>query len=621
MRNLFVIAAFAVIAAAACSPAKPPTAPVGQAKAAAAETSRLTTYLDAEFEKELAMNPERATQLGRKDNYDKLNDYSEAQQDKMLDWRRKSVADMKAQFDRTKLNPDGQMNYDIWVMELERAERAQKYRRQAYVFGRSATHSEKPSFLISFHRVSEVADMEAYNSRLSQLGRVMDQSVEKAKAAAAEKIRMPKFQYERVIAESQKLISGQPFDSKKSPPSALWADATAKIDKLVKDGKATPDQAKALTEGARKAMLEGMKPGYERLIAWAKTDSVNAPSGKVGAVTLPDGLNWYAEALYDQTTTDMTADEIHKLGLSEVDRIHGEMDKLAKSAGFKDRAAFLADRAKKTDLALPPTDAGRAEYLKLANAAVKAARAKVPDFFGNLPKYDMVVEREPSYSEIPGGAAHASRATPDGSKPGVVYVHLLTPTGFLKQEIQDLMCHEGVPGHLLQGDIMVRQTGVPKLRTAYSYAAYSEGWGLYSEGLCKEMGVYPDVYADYARLDGELWRAVRLVVDTGLHAMGWTEEEAVAYAKANTSEPDSKIHAEVRRFLINPGQACAYKIGQLTILRLRAKAQSELGPKFDIKAFHDMVVGAGSLPLSVFETRVTAWIAGQKEAVSGPAKS
>ena len=618
MQKLFASIAFSFAVAAACTPAKPPTAEIARVDTLAAETARLTTYLDAEFEKELALNPERATQLGRKDNYDKMNDYSEAQQDRMLDWRRKSVADMKAQFDRSKLNSDGQMNDDIWAMELDRAERAQKYRRQAYVFGRSATHSERPSFLISFHRVSEVSDMEAYNSRLAQLGRIMDQSVEKAKAAAGDKIRMPKVQYERVIAESQKLISGQPFDAK-GPASALWADATAKIDKLVKDGKATPDQAKALTEGARKAMIEGMKPGYERLIAWAKADMRQAPSGKVGAVTLPDGLNWYAEALYDQTTTDMTAEAIHKLGLSEVDRIHGEMDKLAQSAGFKDRAAFLRDRAKKKDLVLPPTDAGRAEYLRLANAAVQTARAKAPDFFGNPPKYDMVVQREPAYSEIPGGAAHASRATPDGSKPGVVYVHLLTPNGFLKPEIQDLMCHEGVPGHLLQGDIMVRQTGAPKFRTAYGYAAYSEGWGLYSEGLCKEMGVYPDVYADYARLDGELWRAVRLVVDTGLHAMGWTEDEAVKYAKDNTSEPDSKINAEVRRFLINPGQACAYKIGQLTILRLRAEAEKELGRKFDIKGFHDMVVGAGSLPLSVFETRVKTWISTQKAAPTAPA--
>jgi uncharacterized protein (DUF885 family) len=615
MRHYLAAVALSVLAAgglAACD-SKPAAPVVAPAAAADAETAKLTAFLDAEFEKELAMAPERATRLGRKDNYDKLNDDSDAMQDKMLDWRRKSVADMKAQFDRTKLNADGQANYDIWALELDRAEKSAKYRRQAYVFGRSAPHSDRPSFLISFHRVSEVSDMEAYNSRLTALGHVMDQAVENAKLAADQNIRMPKFQYERVIRESQKLITGQPF-SASGPDTALWADAKAKIRGLVDSGKATPEQAKALTDGAKKAMIEGMKPGYDHIIAWAKADMVKAPSGRVGAVTLPDGLNWYAEALYDQTTTNMTADEIHELGLKEVARIHGEMDKLAQGAGFKDRMAFLADRDKKPGMILPMTDAGRTEYLKLANAAVADARSKIPAFFGNLPKYDMVVEREPAYSEVPGGAAHASRATPDGSKPGKVYVHLLTPTGFIKAEIPDLMCHEGVPGHLLQGDIMVRQTGVPKFRTAYGYAAYSEGWGLYSEGLCKEMGVYKDAAEDYARLDGELWRAVRLVVDTGLHAKGWTEEEAVKYAKENTTEDDAKITQEVKRFLINPGQACAYKIGQLDILRMRAEAEKELGPKFDIKGFHDVVVGGGSLPLSIFEARVQAWIAAKKAA-------
>jgi len=232
--------------------------------------------------------------------------------------------------------------------------------------------------------------------------------------------------------------------------------------------------------------------------------------------------------------------------------------------------------------------------------------------FGNLSKHTMVVQREPALSEVPGGATYAQPATPDGSKPGMVFVHLLTPTGFLKSGIQNLMCHEGVPGHLFQGDIMVRQTGVPKFRTAYSYAAYNEGWGLYAEGLCKEMGLYPDAYADYARLDAELWRAVRLVVDTGLHAKGWNEAEGVKYARDNTSEPDARISAEVQRFLLWPGQACAYKIGQLTFLRLRAEAEKELGPRFDVRAFHDMAIGAGSLPLSILEARSKAWVVSQK---------
>jgi uncharacterized protein (DUF885 family) len=605
------LSALALVAA--CSPeAKAPAAPPEAAMQA--ETAKLVSYLDAEFEKELQQKPQTLTRLARKEQYDKLDDYSDAKQDALLEWRRKSVADMKAQFDRAKLDADGQMYYDIWAFELERAEAQAKFRRQNYVFGfNNSPHSELPTFMISFHRVDSVADMEAYNARVTQIGAAIDQSTERAKAAVADGMRMPKFQYERVINESTKLISGQPFDTS-GKDSALWTDAKAKIKKLVDGGQATPEQAKALEDGARKAMIEGMKPGYEHLVAWLKSDIAKAPSGKVGSVTLKDGADWYQAALFLQTTTTMTPDEVHKLGLSEVERIHNEMDKLAQAAGFKDRAAFLADRDKKKDNVLPATDAGRAEYLKIANADVAKARGALGKWFNNLPQYETVVEREPAYSEVPGGAAHASRATPDGKKPGTVYVHLLTPTGFLKSEIQDLMCHEGIPGHLMQGDIMVRLQGVPKFKAAYSYASFNEGWALYAEGLCKEMGMYDDAAQDYARLDGELWRAVRLVVDTGLHAQGWTEAEGVKYAKENTSEDDSKITAEVKRFLTNPGQACAYKIGQLQILKLRGEAEQALGAKFDIKGFNDQVIGAGSLPLEILATRIHGWIEKQKAA-------
>lgn len=613
MRAILTATALAFLAA-GCSPAKP-VAPAITAEAVQAESARLVEFLDAKFEEELAMTPERATTLGRKDNYDQLNDYSDAQADRMLDWRRQSVADMKTQFpDPAKLSADAQMYMDIWSLELERAERAAKFRRQNYVFGYNSTpHTGVPNFLISFHRVDDVKDMEAYNSRLAQIGPVMDQSVERAKAAVAAGVRMPKFQYERVIAESTKLITGQPFAAT-GPDSALWADAKGKIAKLATAGKATPEQATALTEGARKALVEVAKPGYERLIAWAKSDIANAPSGKVGAVTLPDGLDWYQAALSQQTTTEMTADEIHKLGLEEVARIHAEMDTLAKGAGFADRAAFLKDRDSHKDWVLPNTDAGRTEYLRIANEEVARARTKLGDWFNELPKYETVVQREPAFSEVPGGAAHASRATPDGSKPGTVFVHLLTPTGYLKPEITDLMCHEGIPGHLMQGDVMVRLKNVPKFKAAYAYAAFNEGWALYAESLCKEMGMYPDAASDYARLDGELWRAVRLVVDTGLHAQGWTDEQAVTYAKENTSEDDAKIRAEVKRYLCYPGQATSYKIGQLTISRLRKEAETELADRFDIKGFNDTIIGAGSLPLPILEKRVKAWVAARKAA-------
>ncbi|MEZ5938855.1 MAG: DUF885 domain-containing protein [Hyphomonadaceae bacterium] len=567
----------------------------------------LVAYLDGEFAEELEMNPQRLTQLGLKEHYGELDDYSSAHIDDMLKWRRDSVAEMKRRFVRDSLTPSGQLNYDIWALELERAEKSARYRNQDYVFGfNRPPHTAIPNFLINYHRVDTMDDMDAYVERLGQVARALDQSVAWAQNAAGDGIRMPRFQYERVISESRRLISGAPFEVGADSP--LWADANKKIDGLVQAGTITDDDAADVRESVRLAMMERMKPGYERLIAWAEGDIDQSPSGRVGALTLPEGLDWYQAALNLHTTTQLTSKEVHELGLSEVERIHAEMEELAKDAGFATARDFLADRDARKDLVLPATDEGRAEYLRIANDEVAKARASLPQWFGELPAYPAVVRREPSFSEVPGGAAHASRATPDGSKPGEVFVHLLTPTGFLKTEITDLMCHEAIPGHLMQGDIMVRQKGVPQFRTAYAYAAFNEGWALYAEGLCKEMGMYPDAWSDYARLDGELWRAVRLVVDTGLHAMGWTEEEAVRYAKENTTEDDSKIRAEVRRYLTYPGQACSYKIGQLTILRLRKEAEEVLGDRFDIKGFNDAVIESGSLPLPILEARIADWV-------------
>jgi uncharacterized protein (DUF885 family) len=228
-----------------------------------------------------------------------------------------------------------------------------------------------------------------------------------------------------------------------------------------------------------------------------------------------------------------------------------------------------------------------------------------------LPAYRIEVIREPSFSEVAGGAAHASGPSPDGTRPGRVYVHLLGKTED-PAAVYDLMCHEGIPGHVMQGDIQARQTGAPKFRRAYGYVAFGEGWALYSEALCKDMGAYPDIAADFMRLDAELFRASRLVVDTGIHAKGWTEEQAVDYMiKTGRQSPDA-ARSEVRRYITLPGQATGYKIGMLKIVELRQKAEKELGPQFDLKGFHDLLIGSGSQPLPVLETRVNDWIRSKK---------
>ena len=579
------------------------------AAAAASQDARLTAFLDEAFAQELKLRPQLATRLGLKEGEDRFDDISGAGLLKRLEWRRASVAQMKAQFDRAALSPAAQASYDIWALELDRAEltyRFHAYQPPFYSFLYSV-HSELPNFLINTHVAQEASDMTAYSARLRALPAVLDTAIAESRLSTAQGIHAPRFEVERVIAGSRTIITGAPFDG--GPDSPLWADAKVKVGKLQAAGKITPEAAEALLADARAALL-GVKPAYERVIAWAEGELPTAPSGRVGAISLPGGAAWYAAALKINTTTDLTADEVHRTGLSEVARIEKAQDALARQAGFKDRDAYYAERAR----LFPPqpwTDERRADYLSRANATIAHTRTLLPNWFGLLPAYRVEVVREPSFSEVAGGAAHASGPSPDGARPGRVYVHLVGVTDD-PADVYNLMCHEGIPGHVLQGDIQARQTGAPKFRRAYGYVAYAEGWALYTEALCKEMGVYPDVAADFMRLDAELFRAARLVVDTGIHAKGWTEEEAVAYLMKTGRRPPDQARSEVRRYITLPGQATGYKIGMLKILALRHKAEAELGPKFDIKGFHDLLVGSGSLPLPVLERQVDAWIAARR---------
>jgi uncharacterized protein (DUF885 family) len=604
LRWLLVAAAIVVVPEAAIVSAQP--APVAVANS---EDARLTAFLDKEFDSQLKSRPQLATRLGLKEGEDRLDDISDAAQLKQLEAMRDSVARMKAQFDRNKLSASGQTNYDIYETELQRAELRYKYRKYQppfYSFLYSV-HSQLPNFLINTHQVKDAGDMKAYNARIRAIPAVLDTAIAESKDSDAAGIRAPKFEIERVIGGSEAIVTGAPFDGGQDSP--LWADAKKKVGALVADGKATRAEGDALLADTT-ASLMAMKPGYERVIAWANSELPAAPSGRVGAISLPGGADWYAAALKLNTTLDLTAAQIHQIGLDQVKEIAAEQDALAKKAGFADRAAFYADRAKK----FPPqpwTDALRKDYLDRANAIIAHNRELLPERFNNLPKYRAEVVREPSFSEVAGGAAHAAGPSPDGSRPGRVYVHLLGETED-PAALTDLMCHEGIPGHVMAGDIQIRQTNTPKFRKVGGYVAFNEGWALYSEELCKEMGAYPDVAADFMRLDAEMFRAARLVVDTGIHSLGWTEDQAVDYMKTTARLSNDMARSEVRRYITLPGQATGYKIGQLKIFELRDKAEKALGGKFDIKGFDDLIISDGSQPLPVLETRVDEWIASRK---------
>ena len=602
-----------LVAAAVFALVQPITVAAQPAPAAAAtqnaEDAHLTAFLDAEFAKDLKSRPQLATRLGIKTGEDKLDDISDGAQLQRLQARRASVARMKTQFDRSKLSPKGQTNYDIWIIELQRMELQYKYRRYSppfYSFLYSA-HSQLPDFMINTHTVQDGRDMKAYNARLRGIPTVLDTAIAQTRLSDAMGIHAPKFEIERVIDGSRKIITGAPFDGGKDSP--LWADAKTKVGKLVAGGKIKQTDADVLLADTKTSLL-AMKPGYERVIAWANTELPTAPSGRVGAISLPGGADYYAAALNLNTTLDLTAAQIHQIGLDELKRIEGEQDALARQAGFADRNAFYADRAKR----FPPqpwTDELRAAHLKRANDIVAHNRSLLPARFYNLPQYRAEVIREPSFSEVAGGAAHAAPPSPDGVRPGRVYLHLLGKTQD-PAALTDLMCHEGIPGHVMAGDIQVRQKGTPQFRKAGGYVAFNEGWALYAEQLCKEMGAYPDIASDFMHLDAEHFRAARLVVDTGIHALGWTEDQAVDYMeKVGRLSPD-QARSEVRRYITLPGQATGYKIGMLKIMELRHKAEATLGAKFDVKAFDDLIISDGSQPLPVLETRVDRWIASRR---------
>ena len=579
------------------------------------ETTRLNAWFDKKYEEQLAFSPIQQTFLGRKASG--IDDMSIAAQDKQLAWQRAAAAELRKSFDYAKLTPEAQTSYDVWLYQLEQAEAAARFRDNAYIFDQmSAIHSFFPQLLVAFHRVDDVADMEGYVNRIRETGRALRQLIEISKHNATTGVRPPRFAYDFVIDESTKIITGQPF-TPTGPDSAVWADAKAKIASLQKKGVLDDARAKAMLADVQAALTGPFKTGYETLIAWQREDRALAPEQASGVHALPNGAAYYNERLANMTTTSMTADQIHEIGVAEVARLRAEMESIKNEVGFKgDLQAFFAELRDNKDnprYYYPNTDEGREAYIRDATAAINKIKAVLPKYFGILPKADLVVKRVEPFREQAGAAQHYFPSTPDGSRPGVYYAHLLDMKAMPKHELEVIAYHEGLPGHHMQIAIAQELTSVPMFRRQAGFGAYSEGWGLYAEWLAREMpGTYQDPYSRFGRLGSEIWRAIRLVVDTGLHAKGWTEEQAVQYFLSNSATTEAQARSEIRRYLVLPGQATSYKIGMLRIQELRRKAESALGSRFDIRGFHDTILGGGALPLTILEKRVDRWIEERK---------
>ncbi len=610
-RSLFVLTLGLSLVSLAV-PFAQPTQPVPPAQAANDETARINAWFEKKFAEQLAFSPIRQTFLGRKSGA--IDDMSIAGRDKVVAWQRASVAEMRKSFDYAKLSPEAQTSYDTWIYQLEQTEAALPFRTNAYIFEQmNAIHAFFPQLLIAFHKVDGASDMSAYINRIRESGRALRQLIEVSKANATERVRPPRFAFNFVIDESTKVITGVPFDES-GTDSPVWADVKTKMSELQKEGAIDQKQADTMLAEARAALTGPFKTAYLELIAWQKQDRDKAPEKTSGVSALPNGAAYYRERLANQTTTTMTADEIHAVGLAEVARLRAEMVAIKDEVGFKgDLPAFFAELRDNKDnptYYYADTDEGREAYIADATAAINKIKAVLPKYFGILPKADLVVRRVEAFREQPGAAQHYFPGTPDGSRPGIYYAHLLDMKAMPKSELEVIAYHEGLPGHHMQISIAQELTTVPTFRRQAGFTAYSEGWGLYSEWLARDMpGTYLTPYSRFGRLGSEIWRAIRLVVDTGLHAKGWSEEQAVQYFLSNSATTEAQARSEIRRYMVLPGQATSYKIGMLKIQELRRKAESALGARFDIRAFHDTVLGGGALPLTILEKRVDRWVA------------
>ncbi|WP_348763952.1 DUF885 domain-containing protein [Hyphomonas atlantica] len=600
--------------------AEMPPAPAIQDRAeiVAAESARLNQFFEDKFQATLSRNPMYQTYLGVKTDYDKWNDVSDENAVREMEIQRADMEEMKTLFDYDLLDDQAKLSWRLAEYELAQAEAAFPFRHHSYTFDQMrGVQSSIPAFLVNQHGVTSLSDAEAYVSRLEGISAYLDQHIENAEYSASLGIKPPAFAYAYVLNDSKGVITGYPFTSDVSDgseDSPLMKDFRGKVTKLVEAETIDQSQADALLSDAVAALTSSVGPAYENVITVMEAHAETATTDD-GAWKLPDGDAYYAMRLNQMTTTGMSAAEIHQLGLDEVARIHGEMRGIMAQVGYEGTLKeFFEFMRTDEQFYLPNTEEGREAYLSEARHQIELMKEDLPSVFNTFPKADMIVKAVEPFRQKSAGKAFYSRPAPDGSRPGTYYANLYRMQDMPTYQLQALAFHEGIPGHHMQIAIAQELEGIPSFRKYGGYTAFSEGWGLYSEYLPKEMGYYSDPYDDFGRLAMEIWRAARLVVDTGIHDKKWTREQAIQYLLDNTPNPEGDAKKAIERYIVMPGQATAYKIGMIKILELREAARAELGDAFDIAEFHDVVLKDGPVPLSILEENVKTWVASKQEA-------
>jgi uncharacterized protein (DUF885 family) len=557
-------------------------------------TERLHSLFDEEWQYELRTSPESATALGDNRYNERLSDYSAEFHRKELEESRNFLARFEA-LPAAGLSEQDRLSRELMIRNLrEQIEGAEFKAWEMSVSQNGGPQIELPD-LITITPFNTTKDYENYISRLKQIPRVFEQVRANLKQGMKDGLMPPRFLVEKVAPQAEdvagKTGENSPFfDPLQKFPSGI---SSADQDRLRKD--------------ALSAINSQIIPAYKRFADFMRKDY--APHGRrePGIWALPNGEKRYRFAVRRMTTTDLTPDQIHEIGLKELHQTEAEMLAVAKKFGFNDLASF--NEHIKEDRKLYATSGQ--QLLDLYAKYVREMEPRLPQYFGHLPRAKLVAIPMAPVREKNAVPADYTPGTADGSRPGHINVNEYDPEHRLLLNVEAIAYHEGIPGHHLQISLAQELTGLPEFRKHAGYTAFVEGWALYSERLAHEMGCYPDPYSDYGRLENEMWRDIRLVIDTGVHAKHWSRDQMVEYFHKYTAMDEPNIQTEVDRYIAWPGQALAYKLGQLEILKLRDEARQKLGAKFDIRNFHDEVLGNGALPLNVLEEQVENWISSE----------
>lgn len=559
--------------------------------------AQLRGALHDEWEYQLRTYPELATAIGDSRYNDRLSDYSPASFDRALDHANRELRIFEA-IDTTDLSAQEQLNKTLMVRSLrEQIDGARFKDWEMPVNQMNGVHLDYAA-LASQTTFHSTKDYEDYLGRLHQLPRVFDQVTEDMQLGMRDKLMPPRYLLERVATEAQD-IAGKPLDqSPFTAPARSFAASVSSFDQ------------ERLRTAILKAVHDEVDPAYAKFAAFVRT--TYAPAGRTdyGIWALPEGAARYRYAIHEHTTTDLSAEQIHQMGLAQVTEIEEEMLKLAQQQGFHDLASFNAHIRQDPHL----YGTSGQQIFDLYKHYADQMSAKLPQLFGHLPKTRLDVVPMEAFRAPDAVPADYSPGSGNGSRPGRINVNEYDPQHRLLLNVEAIAYHEGIPGHHMQFSVAQELPDVPPFRRFASYNAYSEGWAFYAERLGKDVGFYQDPYSEYGRLENEMWRSVRLVVDTGVHAQHWSRQQMIDFFHQHTAMDDQNIQTEVDRYIAWPAQALSYKLGQMKILELRERARRQLGSRFDIRAFHDAILANGPLPLDTLDSLMNQWIAAQAAA-------